>query len=662
MAERAREDPPRKRKRPAPVANTGSFDIVRALTAVGAALALFIVAYGFGLGTRWLRTSLAARAVASAPNSSEGGAAVDMGSKETAALPPAPRARPGRNPNSMTPPNSADVGVARPPASPGDRNNVKTIDIKPSPTWTIPEENIPPTEALLSALDVARGDVCFAAASTGQAAVLSLQKTSLSRLAILWRRYDLRTGKQLGDAIELWPWFKGAEDATLNAPPLSWALASLSADGNRLALRDPATPGRLDVWDTSGARLLSLIPNAPASAVEWLGWSADGRLLTVGEGRLTAWDIPEGRAVYEAAISGSTLAAVLSPERTWVAVATKGGLFLFDTAAGRCLGRLDAGDPEAEGWMGLAVAPDGRRLCGITRRRPPTFAPGGVYGWMTRWNGKERAGEMVWSSQYDIDTWNLQSGKRVGATSVWTDMASPRWNTLHWCGPKHILVGGRNLIDLEHHVLRYAYLTPRTVVPESPDGRLWYLEEGKSATLRAYRCPNPDAGEVVLQPGMPIEIKTECGTAERDKRTASALRAVLESEGYKDVPGGWTVHVKTETFDTRERLPQDPADGPTLPAVLVKIRLVAPDGTEAGVEEYSAVFQRKRSKYFVQPRAGASDVEQYNFAGKERNQAILDEIWDQLALPGGWTRWPRAVAKVQDKLLLLPQVSELVPD
>jgi hypothetical protein len=360
---------------------------------------------------------------------------------------------------------------------------------------------------------------------------------------------------------------------------------------------------------------------------------------------------------------------VLSPGRTWVAVATKGGIYLFDTIAGRCLGHLETGDPAADGWVALAISPDGQRLCGITRHRPPPFVPGGVEGWMTRWNGKDRAGELVWSSLHDIYTWDLRTGKRTGRCSVWTDMASPRWNPLHWCGSNHVLIGGRNLVDLEHQALIRAYLAPRAIVPESADGRLWYLDaaaepDTKVATLRAFRPPNAPADEkVVFHSGTAVVVAAEGATPERNKQVVTALRSVLDHEGYTDRPGEWTMRVKTEPFDTGERLPQDPADGPTLPAILITIRLITPDGTEAGSEAYSAVFQRKRSKYYVQPRTGQGDtVEKYNFGGKDRNQAILDEIWEQLAKPGAWARWPRGVLNVQDKLLLLPQTDELVRD
>ncbi|HEY1861966.1 MAG TPA: hypothetical protein VGG61_16510 [Gemmataceae bacterium] len=674
MTDRSRDDPPRKRKRRPPAAKTGSIDVVRALTAVGAALLLFLVSYGFGQGTRFVRTALIPREVAAAdssPNQPNGPAPIDNGSKEPVVKQPSPRGKPGPNANTAKPSVSADLGMPRPQVRPGDRSAVKKVEPAQPLPWSIPEEKVPPSEPLMSAIDVAPGDVFFSAAQAGQAAVLALRRhdTPHSRLASTWSRVDLRTGKRLGEGIELWPWFNGAEDATLNPPPTGWALAALSADGSQLALRDPASRGRLDVWDSSGARLLSLTPYDPASALEWLGWSADGRLLTIGEGRLTAWDIPDGRAVYEIFISGSNLAAVLSPGRTWIAVATKGGVYLFDTAAGRCLGHLETGDPAAEGWIALAIAPDGQRLCGIIRRRPPPFAPSGIGGWMTRWNGKERAGELVWSSLYDIYTWDLQSGKLTGSFPVWTDVASPQWNPLHWCGPNHILIGGRNLVDLEHRVLLRAYLASRAIVPESPDGRLWYLSAAtqpgaKVAPLRAYRSPSPLAdAKVVFHPGTPVVVAAECGNPDRDKLAVTALRSLLDHEGYKDGPGAWTMRLKAEPFDTRERLPQEPADAPTLPAILITIRLITPNGTEAGSEAYSAVFPRKRSKYYVRPRAGESDtVEKYNFGGKDRNQAILEEIWEQLATPGAWARWPRGVVKVQDKFLLLPQADDLVPD
>jgi hypothetical protein len=241
-------------------------------------------------------------------------------------------------------------------------------------------------------------------------------------------------------------------------------------------------------------------------------------------------------------------------------------------------------------------------------------------------------------------------------------MTSPQWNSLHWCRPNRILIGGRNLVDLDHRVLLKAYIAPRAIVPESPDGQLWYLStatkpDAKAATLSAHNPPtSSDDGMVVFHPGTAVVVETECGNPERNKQVATALRSLLDHEGYKAGPGGWTMRVKVEPFDTKERLPQDPANGPTLPAILITIKLISPDGMEAVPDTYSAVFQRKRSKYYVRPRAGQNEtVENYNFGSKERNQVILDEIWEQLATPAGWAHWPRGVVRVQDKFLLLPQ-------
>jgi hypothetical protein len=159
-------------------------------------------------------------------------------------------------------------------------------------------------------------------------------------------------------------------------------------------------------------------------------------------------------------------------------------------------------------------------------------------------------------------------------------------------------------------------------------------------------------------------VTVETGDSERDMKFAAALRSVLDYEGYKNNPGGWTMRAEAVPFDTKEPVPQGPnAGGPTLPAILITVHLITPEGTEAGSEAYSAVFQRKRSKYYVRPRSGESDaVEKYNFGGKDRNQAILDEIWEQRGAPAAWARWPHGVAKVQDKYLMLPQTGELSPD
>ena len=645
------ESTPRRKRKRRPHHAAGRIDVVGLLVAPGAALVLFLVSFGFGHAVRFVLPT---------PQAEAAGvwADADAGPKGWAPAQPPTRGKSGQ-------PLVATRPTPRPEAGPGDRTAVKKLVLGPPPAWSLPREELPKSSPLVSSVSAVPGEAFFSGAPSAKAAVLTLRRheTPYPRWGVSASRFDLRTGNRLGEEVELWPWFKGAEDATSNPPPAGWALAALSTDGERLALRDPAAPDRVDVWDASGKRLLGLLP-FPGARIEWVGWSAGGYLLTLGQGRLAAWELPAGRAVYEVPIWGGNLAAALSPGRTWVAIGTKGGVSAIETATGCCLGRLDAGNESAEGWIALALSTDGQRLCGMIRHPPPTFAPAGVYAWMTRWDGNKQAGELVWSSLHDIYTWDLNTGRLSGSFPLWTDVTSPQWSPLHWCGAGHVLLGGRNLIDLGHHVVLRSYAPPsQAIASGSPDGRLWYLDPSpaagtRAATLRAYRPPGAGDAKVVFCPGAAVEVTCESGSPERDKQFAASLRAVLSHEGYKPGPGGWTMRVKTEIFDTREHLPQDAAGGPTLPAVLITVRLLTPEDKEAGSEAYSAVFRRKQSKYYVRPRRGET-AERYNFAGKEQRQAITEEIWAQLAAPGAWGRWPRGVAQFGDKMLLLPQTDTL---
>jgi hypothetical protein len=648
----AESKPRRKRKRRRPRPATGAFDVVGLLMATGAALGLFVVSFGFGHAVRFLLP--APRAVAADVRA-------DAGPKERPLVQPPVLKKPGS-------PSIAIKPVPRPEASAGDRTAVKRLVLGQPPAWSMPQEKIPVSEPLVSSIAAFPGEAFFSGAQAAQAAVLTLRRheTPHPRWGVQASRFDLHTGSRLGEEVELWPWFKGAEDATLNAPPPNWALAALSMDGERLALRDPSSHDRVDVWDTSGKRLIGLRP-IPGAMLEWIGWSANNYLLTIGQGQLMAWDLPGGRAVYDVSISSPNVAAALSPGRTWLAIGTKGGVYAIDTATGRGLGRLDVGNESAWGWIALALSSDGQRLCGVIRHPPPAFAPAGIYGWLTRWNDNKPAGELVWSTLWDVCTWDLTTGHRSNLFPIWTDVASPQWNPLHWCGANYVLLGGRNLIDLEHRVVSRSYAPPsQAIVSGSPDGRLWYLDpspvtEAKAVTLRAYRPPSPADATVVCCPGTAVVVTCEGAGPERDKQFAATLRILLDHEGYKSGPGGWTMRVKTEIFDTLERLPQDAANGPTVPAILITIRWINPQGKEAGSEAYSAVFQRKQSKYYVRPRTGET-AEKYQFTGKEQRPAILDEIWEHLVAPTAWARWPRGVAQVGDKMFLLPQIDSLRED
>jgi hypothetical protein len=555
------------------------------------------------------------------------------------------------------------ASALRPAATPGDRKAVKAL--RPEPAgWAVPADPAPPGPAVKSAaVQIEQGDVLFAP-QAGQVSCV-FTRTAIKpvwRLSLNWSRYDLRTGKPLGDPVELWPWTKREDKAT--EPPGSNPLPpSLSGDGRRLVLRDPAhvTWGRVDVWEADAGRVLGLLPYG-GPMVEWHGWAADGRLLTVGDGKLTAWDVPAGRAVFEVAGKYAGRAA-LSPGRAWVVVPAVGHLDVLDTATGACLGRLDNGGVPPRAWSRLAVSPDGRRLVALK------WAP-----------QQPRA----------VHTWDLDSGKARESIPM---PPGGGW-LLHWYGERHVLAGG-DLVDLELHTAVATYTLPGSLaeLAEGPvDGRLWCVSVPKPAApaqplmsvappedgpargaLVACLAPDPAVVEVlpaappadpavVFHPGMEVALDVDCGDPGRTARATAAMTDILRRDRFKVGPGsGWKIVVKGEQYDIR--LPLAPGeDASAVPAVRGRVTLHAPDGTVVGGEEHRSDIARLRSKY--ERRASRDDPpgsRRYDFEGRSPREALAEEYWDAWMTSLDKPKWPRALMRYQGRYAPLPAVVTLDP-
>src|SRR5205823_907396 len=107
-----------------------------------------------------------------------------------------------------------------------------------------------------------------------------------------WVRYDLATGQSIGEPIPLWA------DTVAEVGGEVGRLVALSPDGQRLAVVDPSDRSRVDVWDSTGKRLVGLRPYAE-DAITWLGWSPAGQLLTACADTMTGSDVTNGKAVFE---------------------------------------------------------------------------------------------------------------------------------------------------------------------------------------------------------------------------------------------------------------------------------------------------------------------------------------------------------------------------
>jgi hypothetical protein len=245
----------------------------------------------------------------------------------------------------------------RPPARPADRSAVKAVKPEPPAAWAVPAAGkpAPPAATLLPHWPDAFADASAAAIT------FTFQNKPQARWEVHWQRLDLATGQPLGQPLALWPW---ATQPGKGGPAPKNVLAALTTDGKRLALRDHDDPSRVDVWDDGGTRLLGLVPGKNGGAIDWLGWSGDGRLLTLAGGTLTAWEVPAGRAVYE--VEGDYQGPLhLAPGQGWLAAAAADHVDLLDAATGRCRAEGKAAD-----WGPCALAPDGRTLV-RTRRGDP---------------------------------------------------------------------------------------------------------------------------------------------------------------------------------------------------------------------------------------------------------------------------------------------------
>lgn len=127
------------------------------------------------------------------------------------------------------------------------------------------------------------------------------------------------------------------------------------------------------------------------------------------------------------------------------------------------------------------------------------------------------------------------------------------------------------------------------------------------------------------------------------------------------------MRVSAEPFDTGGRLVRNREDrqGIPIPGVRYRLRILAPDGTEAYAADGSAAFPKAGSEYFVERKRGEvvfETIELYDFRGQDAHTAMANEVWERLGDSQSWSKWPRGVLKVQDKYQDLPQAGRLDPD
>ena len=282
---------------------------------------------------------------------------------------------------------------------------------------------------------------------------LNFNRVGLPRIhySLEWQRINLTSG-HAEPSVELWPSvLPPGQVAYLGS--YGSIVADQNADGSRLAVRDLATPAHINVWDQTGKRILGFLPYGPNIPVEAVVWVADNRLITRGGGKVTGWEIPGPKAVFE--VTGYAAAHVLSPGRKWIALQSEKYLDFYETATGKPLGRLERSHPDGKAWQGFAVSRDGMQLAALV-------SAGSSYEWPA-----------VWA----VATWDLKTGKTQGSWRILGGSGKKTAQNPMWLGPHQLLTGGGgDVIDLDVRIVTATLGLAMSFPLPSPDGRYWAAE------------------------------------------------------------------------------------------------------------------------------------------------------------------------------------------
>jgi hypothetical protein len=278
-------------------------------------------------------------------------------------------------------------------------------------------------------------------------------------------------------------------------------------------------------------------------------------LLTLGGGKLTGWDVPAGKAVFE--VDGDYRLPV-APARGggWVAVHAGTHIDLLDGDTGSCLGRclLAEGDGDAARPMDLAIAPDASMLaCLAWRPKPGADGPAAVLAW------------------------DLASGQPLPPVPT---LRGPGRALLALDG-RRVLLDGIAVVDLKARVEYAFYFTPPFrpftdmphpggPLPGSPDSRAWSFgpEPGwedprvvrgtTDVMLRPIDLPGFDSGPTdaarVFTKKSPLAVVTDLGTEARSRQFGKNLVTFLQSGGYPIGKGGWKLRASCEVQPTEHSL------------------------------------------------------------------------------------------------------------
>ncbi|MEK6234339.1 MAG: hypothetical protein N2C14_06485, partial [Planctomycetales bacterium] len=358
---------------------------------------------------------------------------------------------------------------------------------------------------------------------------------------------------------------KIARRIKLGANP--YRLMDVSADGESVLVGlNPTSEGsaRLDVYSLAekSGHVVGWRPHAQeptdrkstsskSKAVKWAAFTAGNQVVTInGDNKLTAWSLPDCKAIYSIASFGRVLA--MSPGRKYLLCQDRAAkISLLDLASGNIAGRMPM-------WAAKAA-----------------FSPQGD--------------EIAVLAYPKIIMVNLTDGT---TTDEYTIPARAAFTRVQW-DERFIILGRRVLIDRKSKTAVWSFQANYASLAGAPDRRLWFVDDGQlvgaptpSAKTLAAIASVPKLKGAIVTPGSSVAMNSISVNLE-DMSREEALEIVTKAFERNDVTIDPNAPVKVRLSTDEESTGGTLTDDDNTLSVdhrkiTVRIEIIGPDGETAG--------------------------------------------------------------------------------
>jgi hypothetical protein len=291
---------------------------------------------------------------------------------------------------------------------------------------------------------------------------------------------------------------------------------------------------RLSLWSIDGGKASEVVTWWPYATsdmwdnrIAWAEWLDEERFLTLNaDGMLVLWKLNDNKpsAVYQIDASANSEPA-LSPGRKHLALATPRGIEIFRADDGDILARMGEVRPSAGR---LAFSTNGGQLACVT-------------------------GESVY-------IWNAQDGKLQRDF----DCRELNGGSLTWLDPMHLLVGGKDVVNLPKRVIAWRYEGAHGSSAPYGGYQWQLLKSGNVVGVVPQKLLKPEVlaatdglnqNEILaLKPGAKVALDLQLGGEEQTKAEA-AMRKELQRIGAVEAPDSplrLTARIVTGRSETQE--------------------------------------------------------------------------------------------------------------